>query len=142
MIAICNVQDKLQKANSRAAGKSAAPASPQRNKLATSLRAELEVHKEALAASKEEAASLSSSLAKASSMIEVSTCFLWSWMCKSMSDVTIPLWTCSAVSLTTACCVVCLSDLRPQFSMLSAICLHALCVTAEILTWLSTCRTA
>lgn len=68
----CNVQDKVQEANGKAAAKAAAPASPDKTKLATSLRAELEVHKEALLASKEEAAALANSLAKASSVIEVS----------------------------------------------------------------------
>lgn len=66
------MQDKLKEAADRAANRATAPASPEQGKLATRLRAELEVHKEALATAKEEAASLTSSLEKANSWIEVS----------------------------------------------------------------------
>ena len=66
-----HAQDKVQEADSRAGANAPAPASPDKSKLATKLRAELEVHKEALAASKDEVATLTSSLAKASGMIEV-----------------------------------------------------------------------
>ena len=66
------MQDKLKEAADRAAGRATAPASPEQGKLATKLRAELEVHKEALATAKEEAASLASSLEKANLWIEVS----------------------------------------------------------------------
>ncbi len=66
------MQDKLKEAADRAADRATAPAAPEQGKLATRLRAELEVHKEALAAAKEEAASLASSLEKANSWIEVS----------------------------------------------------------------------
>ncbi len=66
------MQDKLKEAADRAADRAIAPACPEQGKLATRLRAELEVHKEALATAKEEAASLASSLEKANSWIEVS----------------------------------------------------------------------
>ena len=69
-------QDKLKEAADRAADRAAAPASPEQRRLATRLRAELEVHKEALATAKEEVASLASSLEKANSWIEVSTILL------------------------------------------------------------------
>ena len=69
-------QDKLKEASDRAADRAAAPASPEQGKLATRLRAELEVHKEAMATAKEEVASLASSLEKANSWIEVSTVLL------------------------------------------------------------------
>ena len=49
----------------------AAPASPEQGKLATRLRAQLEVHKEALQAAREETTALASSLEKANSLIEV-----------------------------------------------------------------------
>ncbi|DBB14510.1 TPA: hypothetical protein ACH3X3_004792 [Trebouxia sp. C0006] len=64
------LKDKLKEAADRAADRATAPASPEQGKLATRLRAELEVHKEALATAKEEAASLASSLEKANSWIE------------------------------------------------------------------------
>ena len=60
-------QDKLQQASSRADR----AASPEQGKLATRLRAELEVNKEALQAAKEESAALAGSLHKANSLIEV-----------------------------------------------------------------------
>ena len=63
-------QDKLQEASSKAAGRPAAATSPEQGKLATRLRAELEVHK-ALQAAKEDTANLASSLEKANSLIEV-----------------------------------------------------------------------
>ena len=62
------MQDKLQQASSRGADR---PALPEQGKLATRLRAELEVNKEALQAVKEENATLASSLQKANSLIEV-----------------------------------------------------------------------
>ena len=61
-------QDKLQQASSRVADRST---SPEQGKLATRLRAELEVNKEALQAAKEESAALAGSLHKANSLIEV-----------------------------------------------------------------------
>ncbi|KAL0020086.1 hypothetical protein WJX79_009298 [Trebouxia sp. C0005] len=64
------LKDKLKEAADRAADRASAPASPEQGKLATRLRAELEVHKEALATAKREAASLASSLEKANSWIE------------------------------------------------------------------------
>ncbi len=66
------VQDKLKEASSTVSA--AAPASPEQGKVATRLRAELEVHKEALATAKEEVGSLASSLEKANSWIEVGSC--------------------------------------------------------------------
>ena len=66
-ILVCK-QDKLQQASSRVADRSA---SPEQGKLATRLRAELEVNKEALQAAQEEGAILASSLQKANSLIEV-----------------------------------------------------------------------
>ena len=69
---IWHLQDRLHEAVSSLNAKAAAPASPEKNKLANQLRAELEVHKDALAASKQEIAALADSLDKASSMIEVS----------------------------------------------------------------------
>lgn len=72
-----HAQDKVQEADSRAVAKAPAPASPDKSKMATRLRAELEVHKEALAASKEETVTLTSSLAKASGMIEVRILAIW-----------------------------------------------------------------
>lgn len=64
-------QDKLQEASSKAATRPGTAASPEQGKLAARLRAELEVHKEALQAAKEETANLASSLEKANSLIEV-----------------------------------------------------------------------
>ncbi|DBA92530.1 TPA: hypothetical protein ACH3X1_002761 [Trebouxia sp. C0004] len=64
------LKDKLKEAADRAADRAAAPASPEQGKLSTRLRAELEVHKEALATAKEESASLASSLEKANCWIE------------------------------------------------------------------------
>ena len=68
----CGTQDKLKEASSRAGDRAAAPASPDQGRLATRLRAELEVHKEALATAKEEVGTLASSLEKANAWIEVS----------------------------------------------------------------------
>ncbi|KAL3148684.1 hypothetical protein ABBQ38_014099 [Trebouxia sp. C0009 RCD-2024] len=64
------LQDKLQEASSKAATRPGTAASPEQGKLAARLRAELEVHKEALQAAKEETANLASSLEKANSLIE------------------------------------------------------------------------
>lgn len=65
------LQDKLKEACNRAIDRATASGSPEQGKLATRLRAELEVHKEALATAKEEVATLASSLEKANSWIEV-----------------------------------------------------------------------
>ena len=65
------LQDKLKEACNRAVDRATASGSPEQGKLATRLRAELEVHKEALATAKEEVATLASSLEKANSWIEV-----------------------------------------------------------------------
>lgn len=68
---LAGVQDKLKEACSAASDRAAPPALLEQGKLAARLRAELEVHKEALAAAKQEVACLASSLDKANSMIEV-----------------------------------------------------------------------
>ena len=65
------LQDKLKEACNRAVDRATASGSPEQGKLATRLRAELEVHKEALATAKEEVATLASSLENANSWIEV-----------------------------------------------------------------------
>ena len=71
------IQDRLREASNKAGDKQMALSSPDQGKLATRLRAELEVHKEALSSTKQEVATLASSLDKANSWIEVKGHTTW-----------------------------------------------------------------